>query len=197
MNFYNRKLIEHIENECQKHNIKLRIDRNVNSFKFSGTSIVGYFDHYERELAVAAKNGRFMGILIHEYAHMLQWIENPKSYSSHKYIKFWDWVDLKYSNKDGAKSALFSYCFLERDCGIRGLQIVKDFHIPLSYTRWVQRHNIELAWARMSFDHQSFGDCKWIYYPNNLLKLMPTHFNFFPEHHLPEKIQKNLLKYFV
>lgn len=74
------KFIDHVKSECKKYGIKCSL-RPVKYLKLSGNiKCSGYFDEENRVLACATNKKDWLSILVHEYGHMTQWIDNCKTW---------------------------------------------------------------------------------------------------------------------
>ena len=71
-----KSFIEHVKGHCRRTGIKCDI-RPVKFLVLSGNiRCGGYFDDENKKLVVAGGHKDWLGILVHEYAHLTQWEEN-------------------------------------------------------------------------------------------------------------------------
>jgi hypothetical protein len=123
--------------------------------KYKEITCNGYFfDYPEPQFVVAVGKPRheWLKIVVHEYAHLLQWEEGAK-----------EWVDQAISPGLCALDLLFEWCEgeieltyfgladlvlrsreVERDCEIRALRLIHDFALPLDPRKYAQRANAYL-----------------------------------------------------
>ncbi len=72
--------IEHVKGHCRRVGIKYEI-RPVRYLVLSGNiRCGGYFDDDNKKLVVAGNHKDWLGILVHEYAHLTQWEENCEAW---------------------------------------------------------------------------------------------------------------------
>lgn len=79
-----KPFLQHVKRECRRYRIKLILTED-DCFTTDGQSYGGYFSHISRELGVTQLNNdsAFTSILVHEFSHMEQWIDNDPSYTQH------------------------------------------------------------------------------------------------------------------
>ena len=169
--------IQHVKSECKKHKIKL-VMRNVSYLKLSdGIRCSGYFDEEERVLAVAMKKDMWLGVLVHEYAHLTQWLENCEAWR--KGCKGLPKVDEWLTGKKvrGIKQALAYSRNLELDNEKRSVKLIKKWKLPIDIKDYVKRAN-----AYVQFYNYLYYSKKWCR-PNNspydnksIVDSMPTTF---------------------
>lgn len=161
MNKNIQSFIEHVKKECKKHKIKL-VMRNVSYLKLSdGIRCSGYFDEEDRVLAVAMKKDIWLGVLVHEYAHLTQWVDNCEAWRKgcRGLPKVDEWLAGK--SVRGIKQALAYSRDLELDNEKRSVKLIKKWKLPIDIKNYVQRANAYV---------QSYN---WLYYtrkwstPNN------------------------------
>ena len=148
--------IEHVKSECKKHNIKL-VMRNVSYLKLSdGIRCSGYFDEEERVLAVAMKKDIWLGVLVHEYAHLTQWVDDCEAWR--KGCKGLPKVDEWLAGKKvrGIKQALAYSRDLELDNEKRSVKLIKKWKLPIDVKNYIQRAN-----AYVQFYNYMYFSKKW------------------------------------
>jgi hypothetical protein len=153
--------IEHVRSECKKYKIKLVL-RNVSYFKLTdGIRCSGYFDEDERVLAVAMKKDIWLGVLVHEYAHLTQWVEGCDAWKNGcKGIEKVDrWLGGE-KVRDIKKALAFSRD-LELDNEKRAVKLIKKWNLPIDVKDYVKRAN-----AYVQFYNYMYFSKKWCR-PNN------------------------------
>lgn len=131
-----KRFMSHVIRECIKHDVQFRTvdDNEIND---------GEFDDSLRILEVSQKEN-FLGILVHEYSHMRQWIEGSKIYRK-KYKNYEPYDVLHrwlYEGKD-YKEVVLDNCFrsvkeTELDCEKRAVETIKKWKLPIdieTYTK--------------------------------------------------------------
>jgi hypothetical protein len=108
----------------------------------------GFFCDQTRRLAVATGRSEdaWVGVLIHEYAHLTQWIEGAPVWRSVK-EGMWDWIDGKAIKNP--REAVRTVQELEADCERRAIRMIRELDAPVDlekYTRtanaYIHFHNV-------------------------------------------------------
>lgn len=186
--------IEFVKAECKKHKIKFS-NRKVKYLRIGkGIRCGGYFDSEERILAVAGLNKNSLGILVHEYAHMTQWLDK---------IDLWDksglslfYVDEWLNGKEIAdiEKHMKRCRDLELDNEKRSVKLIKKYNIGLDIERYIKCANSYVYFY--TYMLQSRKWCKPTNSPYNnekLIEIMPSKFvrNY---DKLPKKIEKMFIE---
>lgn len=126
-----------------------------------------------KELVVAYNNAQGFEILLHEYCHMRQCIDNCKQwveYVEDASIAFTHWLNGKGDDAAAAMSSMHKCIALEHDCEVRALQCVKDCKLDVDVQRYTKLSNIYLYAHHRMLQHR-----KWftnLYHDDNL-KVVP------------------------
>lgn len=107
--------------------------------------VAGYFDHSERILKAGTKNKNYLTILIHEFCHMEQMIEDCPSWKD-CFVMGTDmdtlidlWLEKKIElSEEQLKEYTNRLIDVERDCGQRTVEKIKEFNLdidPKEYTK--------------------------------------------------------------
>lgn len=142
----NRKqFIELVKNECKKHGIRCDL-RPVKYLKLSGNIMCsGYFDETNKILACATKSKDWFYILVHEYAHLTQWVDNCepwKRVSDNYSIDFVDrWLNGRYVREPEKHINLVRD--LELDNEKRTVKLIKKFGLG-DYKTYTKKANAYL-----------------------------------------------------
>lgn len=116
--------------------------REVSYLKLSGNiKCSGYFDDNKKLLVVAMKSPLALEILVHEFGHLTQYIDNCKPWRKlgNSLDKMTDWLQgRQVRNSDKHINAARD---MELDNEKRSVQIIKDFDLPIDIESYVQRAN--------------------------------------------------------
>ena len=84
-------------------------------------------------IKVAGKTENFLAILVHEYCHFLQYLNNSKIYEkSHKAGYVVDnWLKGKNFDTKLVKRSFFLVRAMERDCEKRAVKVIKKFKLKI------------------------------------------------------------------
>lgn len=137
------KFIEYVQAKCKEHNIKVEL-RDVNKLKISGNIYSGgYFMDNEYDgrakLIVAKKRKDWLNLLLHEFCHAEQWIENIKLWDKVRNNKMDEWLNgdkihYPHTHLDDMK-------LLELDCEKRAVQNIRKFNLPINIQEYTQKAN--------------------------------------------------------
>lgn len=136
-----QNFIAFVKQECNTHGIKLSL-RKSRYLKLTGNiKCSGYFDDIEKILVVATNRPDWLAILVHEYAHLTQWVENCKPWKDlgDSINRVDDW--LTGEAVEGIKDALAKCRDLELDNEKRAAKIIKEWGLPIDIKVYVQKAN--------------------------------------------------------
>ena len=76
-----QEFIKHVKSECRAHGIKFRLKPTKTVRTPDNIRCVGYCEPDDlKELLVARKDQNWLMTLVHEYAHLTQWIDQIKEW---------------------------------------------------------------------------------------------------------------------
>ena len=140
------------------------------------TDCSGYFDDYNKVLAVACGKpfDEWIEILVHEYSHMEQWIEDDRwGYWTDCCDALWSWLDKeKMMNMAQVDKIVDGMIELERDCEIRALNNIRKFNLPINKSQYQRKSNLYLYSYRMMKHIKKFPT--GIYYNKELVAMCET-----------------------
>lgn len=136
-----REFVKFVKSQCRQHNIKFRLRPTKSVVISKAIRCSGYFDENTRELVVAGKNKRWLEILVHEYGHLTQWVDNCKEWRDlgNSIEKVDSWLEGK-RVKD-VKKALALTRDLELDNEKRSVKIIKEWGLPIDIKEYTQKAN--------------------------------------------------------
>ena len=134
------RFIEHVKAECKKHKIKLQL-RKVKYLKLYGNiKCSGYFDEEVGVLAIAIGREGWLGVLVHEYGHLTQWVEQCKAWTDGAGTANIDhWLSGK--RVRNIKVALAKTRDLELDNEKRSVKLIKKWELPIDIKVYIQKAN--------------------------------------------------------
>lgn len=185
-----RQFIKYVKAECQKHGIKLRLKRTSYLVASKSIRCSGYFDEHAKELVVAKKNPKWLEILVHEFAHLTQWVDNCKEWRNlgDSIEKVDNWLEgkrVKY-----VKKALARVRDLELDNEKRSTKIIRDWDLPIDIKEYTKKAN-----AYVQFYNWMYFTRRWCSVKNSptknpkIYKHMPSIFRM-DYKNMPEKYYK-------
>lgn len=189
------KFIEFVKSECRRLNVRAHI-KNVKFVKISPQiKCSGYFDDTDPnkvKLACSMANDNGLEILVHEYCHMTQWVDQIPLWTkaSHALGIIEDWLaGTEY--KDKILNEAFSDAIaLELDNEIRSANLITKWNLNIDVDHYVQKANTYLLYY-----HWLRKTRKWAN-PNNqpynnerLINAMPNSFTHFDYKSLPTEFE--------
>ena len=173
-----KKFIEKVQADCKKHGIKLDI-RPVNYLVLSGNiRCSGYFDEVDKVLVVAGKKDIWLGVLVHEYAHLTQWVDGCKEWieGCEGLPKVDEWLAGK--RVHNIQKHLARSRDLELDNEKRSVKLIKKYKLPIDVKSYVQRANAYVQFYNWMFYTRRWSSEKNSPYGNpNVYEQMPTKFS--------------------
>lgn len=190
----NRQFVKFVRSHLAEYGMKLIIGRgkhvNTDGFRCSG-----YFDEYGGTIAVARKSNEFMQVLVHEYCHFLQYINNSKIYKKCYDASFIvdQWLKGKNYPIKKVKRAFFLVRAMERDCERRALKIIKDFNLKIDSKMYAKRAHVYIYSHFLMEKTRKFDSFKRNpYYSKYVLKIMPSNMAVLSHRSIPPKIYSML-----
>ena len=156
--------VSFIKKFCKGLGIRVYFPRS-DQVKADGSECAGFFDDDQMLLSVARYNPCFFTVLVHEFCHVLQWLEKCPEWVEFEIKNRTVCVDSWLNNPDhpseGIEEAIISIRELEADCERRAVRLLKyhDFGVDVeNYIReanaYVHFHNLmitERVWVQKSF----------------------------------------------
>jgi len=155
------QFIEFVRNDLASHGVKLVL---VNARSLSN-KYGGWYADGSRRLTVARHHVNFTGILLHEYCHFRQWIEDRTLWNKllWKNNYFFEWLDSRKPVSKKVLDAKIAVLTLEYDCERRALKLIKKLHLPLSVEIYTQKANAYLLSYHLITTHHRWPENKSVY----------------------------------
>jgi len=168
-----QKFVKHVRSECKKHGIKFILKRTQYVIVPYNIKVSGWFDADNKELVVAGKNTHWLATLVHEYAHLTQWLDQCKEWKESETIEnIDDWLGGK--DIKNPKKALAKTRDLELDNEKRSVKVIKEFNLPIDIKDYTRRAN-----AYVQFYNYIFYTRRWCT-PKNSPYRNPKIYKFMP-----------------
>ena len=136
-----RKFVQYVKEQCAMYGIKCII-RPVKYVKLSrNIQCGGWFDETEKVLVCASNRPDFLQILVHEFSHLTQWVEQCEPWL--KGINGIGYVDEWLSGKDvpNIRKHLAYSRDLELDNEKRSVKHIKKFGLSIDIEDYIRRAN--------------------------------------------------------
>jgi hypothetical protein len=170
-------VVDYIKAECKKAGVKIDFHLTRHVRVDSKTLCDGYFASREGVIVVAinCSKSSWLPVLIHEFCHMQQWLENTKSWKlverldSHS--KVFEWLDGKDVSKiDKHLSAIRD---LELDCEKRTVKLMKKWKLPVNTRLYVREANAYIQLYNWMKEYRHWPNSAW---SRKLLNKFPSTF---------------------
>lgn len=177
MNKNVQDFVKFVKSECKAHGIKFRLKPTKTVQTPEKIRCVGYCEPDDlKELIVAKKDTNWLMTLVHEYAHLTQWIDQCKEWKDTYSI---DNVDEWLNGKDmpNIKKALAVTRDMELDNEKRSVKIIKQWDLPIDVKVYTQKAN-----AYVQFYNYVYDTRRWCHPDNSparnpkVYKKMPSTF---------------------
>jgi hypothetical protein len=137
-----KAFIAHVKTECKRMGIKCDL-RPVTGVKVGEVSelISGYFHSEEKQLVVAMSDPDALGVLVHEYCHVLQWKENTKVWKagSRSGKPFHEWLEGK--KVRNIRKHIAAVRDMELDNERRAVRMIKKWGLSVPLKPYIREAN--------------------------------------------------------
>ena len=137
-----KKFIKIVREKCKENNVKLLLKNTVKLKLGKNSYCGGYFEDLGEKavLSCAMKNPLALSILVHEFSHMEQWIDNVFQETGEYCSNLERWLNGEeinniYNQIDRVK-------LMELDCERRAVKNIKKYNLPLNIQRYTQLANV-------------------------------------------------------
>jgi len=135
--------IDHVQSECKKHGVKFKPYKRGYIKLMDGVKCGGFFDDNAKSPILAFAQGRedFLGLMVHEYCHMTQWLDQiPLWTESGKASSImWDWLAGK--DHEDINWAIGVARDLELDNEKRTTEMIIKWNLPIDPKEYVRKSN--------------------------------------------------------
>lgn len=133
--------IDYVKSECKANGIKVDLRQRKYLVLSGNIKCSGYFDSEEKKLVVAMKRADWLSILVHEFGHYTQWMDNCKEWrtSANSLNDVDEWLGGK--EVPNIKRSLGKCRDLELDNEKRSVAIIKAWDLPIDTKTYTQKAN--------------------------------------------------------
>jgi hypothetical protein len=186
-----QSFVEQVKAELHSYGFRLYFGRGK-TVNGGGWRAVGYFCDRRREIRVARARSDWLDILIHEYAHFRQWVEQPACvYNADARAS--TVVDGYLHRKRKVAPGLLRKAFarvmaFERDAEMRAVAIAKAKGLPVDPKNYIRHANLYIyshhlmrdtgKWKAHRSPHQSW----------KIVQAMPSDFKARPHRSIPRPV---------
>lgn len=195
------EFVEYVKQECKNNNVTCML-RPSGYLRMDGITCTGLFyeiNNNERGvLKVAMNSDLAYEILVHEYCHMTQWIDQTKEWKNHQRIdpiKFSGW--LKGEKCKSIKKYIEWIIALELDNEKRAVNTIKKLNLDfIDIDLYIKRANAYLQFYNWVLENRRWSSPnKPVYDSDEVLSLVPSKFNM-NYSRIPYKLSKAMSHYY-
>lgn len=181
--------IKHVDRACKKKGFELELINSIFIDIGDNAPSSGYFSEDEKKIVACLKTKDFLGILVHEFGHFNQYIEDREWYEecSISYIKVFEWLDGKRIRNI---SFHLGKCLeLELDCEKRAVELIKKFNLGINIEDYIQRANAYMYfWRYLEHSRRWCSPYNTPSANDSIVRVMPS--KFLKEYILTDKIKE-------
>lgn len=144
------QIVREIRRRCNSFGVRMELSPDE-MVKWTRTSKVsGFFDSSARggpKLACGrcVSEEAFLGVLLHEYSHVTQWVENCTIWQEDERwtAKYGidEWLGTGKKCSEGMKKAYAVRRDLEADCERRTVRLIKEMRAPINLSKYISASN--------------------------------------------------------
>lgn len=177
--------LEKVKKDCIKNDVRLFLHHEKYVVEEWG-GCAGYFDATDRMIVVATKKKKsdWLGVLAHEYCHMLQWSRSINIWNdcfengldTFEMIDLWlkDLVELTDEQKH---SYIDRTIKLERDCEQRTVSMIIKYDLPIDIDEYIRYANAYIGFYAAMAEYRTWYDpLKAPYNSKRIAAKMPSDF---------------------
>jgi hypothetical protein len=155
--------INHVKIVTSVYNLKFKL-KNTSYLIADNLRCVGWFDE-DYALVVAKNNPEWVEVLVHEYSHLTQFVENNEIWKNggQSTTVMNEWLNGK--KVKNINTHIDNVKLLELDNEKRSVQTIKDFNLDVDTNKYIRRAN-----AYVQFHNWMKISKKWIDHNNSPLK---------------------------
>ncbi len=142
----NIEFIEYVKAQCKIYGVNLVIGKGKQlNYPDAGIRISGYFCSNPPELAYAKFSHDAISIILHEYCHMLQWIDNfplyIESLKKEDDGKLDEWLLGKEFKYKSISTSIRRIQKIELDCEKRAIKLSKKLKLNIDIPKYIKDAN--------------------------------------------------------
>lgn len=202
MNKKTKEFVKYVREHLKEYGGTLKIGKGKEVNTGEGLRASGLFGCEPLSITAARKSIDFVGVVAHEYAHFLQWLEYSNrsiDADDNAATIFFGWLGGKdYENKE-VQRAFMRITIMERDAERRAVEIIKKFGLDVHIPRYIQRANCYIYMHWVMRERRSWNYKKGAKNPmrsSKLIGMMPDNFKAKSDQTIPDSIRKALLTYY-
>lgn len=191
------EFLNFVKLECEKNKIKFILIPHEYMI-IGGIPCSGAF-YQSNKLMVAINNEYAYEVLLHEYCHMLQWLENIQEWKNAQKInskKFNNWFDGK--NCKNIKTYIDYIIDLELENEKRSVKMIKKLNLDfIDIKRYIKKANVYIQFYNWVLIHRKWSKPgKPMHKSESILDLVPSKFSM-NYRKIPKRLEKAMTYYYL
>lgn len=188
-----RKFVNHVKSELSRHGMRLVLGRGE-QVNCDGIRLSGYFDEVQGVICVGRRNSYWLTVLVHEYAHFLQWRDRSEEYVNIRVNRMdsvgiiESWIDGEEYRPSTIRKAFIKARTLEKRCEMKALKLIRRFNLPVNEEFFVRQANSHIYYYHMMEKMRRRYGLGVIFRDRRIQRLIPTHFQCKNIRHIPAKV---------
>jgi hypothetical protein len=169
-----KKIKKHLEDEGFR-----LVKTNGYNVYLDGIPCSGFFDENKKILKVAGHNSDWFSILVHEYCHFLQYINQTKYYVIYETrcnYDFFLWINREINlNKKTIRKIIYYTIDMELECEKMTVNLIKKYNLPINIRKYIRGANAYLLFHNYVLKYRRWYKTK-PYHLEELENTMKPHF---------------------
>ena len=194
-----QQFVEQVKAELHSYGFRLCFGRG-RTVNGGGWRSMGFFCDRERVIRVARGRADWLDILIHEYAHFRQWVEQPAHvYNADAAAS----ITVAHYLHDGKpvpaatlRRAFRRVMAFERDAEMRAIKIAKAHHLPIDEERYARFANLYIYSHHLMRDTGRWQATGNPYKSWRLVDMMPADFKARSHESIPAPVYAALARFY-
>lgn len=194
------EFVSYVKDELKQRGFRLCFGRGKMVNGGDAWRAAGYFDDKNKILRIAKGRADWLDVMIHEYAHFLQWVEQPANvynadaraslivanFLHHK----------KQINPTVLKRAFARVMAFERDAERRAVFIAAHWELPVDPQEYARQANIYIYSHHLMRDTGKWKPIGNPYRATTIKRLMPSNFRNLAHQAIPKNVYRALARFY-
>lgn len=138
-----QNFLDFVHSQLKKNKFKLVL--SLDDLKIGKNSVGGYFDEENKEIVISINDSEWLSILVHEFNHFLQFINNTEKYrllndgDTDMLSEVWEWLDkeIEFPNIKRRNLVFKRVLEMELECEMNSVNMIKKFDLPINLDEYI------------------------------------------------------------
>lgn len=153
--------LDYVDKTLKKYRFTLVL--SMDDLTVGKNPVGGTFDEIDKTLEISIKDEGWLEILVHEFNHFLQWIEQDLIFlkisenGSNMSEQLWAWLDKEIElSKERVSEIIQSIIDMELDCERRSVKMIKEFSLPIDIKEYIYTAYVYLNFYNYVKKHRTW-----------------------------------------